>query len=364
MGVGPVSLEGFASFVRDIGDRCTLLQLSGDRLIAGSHKGEVACWSISRGSEIWRVSVSGPCSDSDIDGNIMFFTESDKVHAINLENGDFIWSVSLEGSSDLIRYANGGVWATSSVYELEIQDYTEASVWLIDRGGKLTKRWEIEGRAWTISAVGKEVTLGLSRPRCGFVVVSKSIEPEYFSLENHAPITTGLLSDQDAIFLGHSDGGVSELSGEARICRTAGSSSISSLDASGEWIAGLESGLIVSGEKLGSWIVETEGKVDFVKLGFAIDERDSVWASSWSNQAVISIIELRNGAIELEALHAERIGVACSSGGVMALGDDIGNIFLFEQKVLERRLNQAEEEFAGRKNRALLRSKIRNLRSK
>ena len=150
--VAVASLESYSSFVREVDDECAFVRASGDFLFSGSRSGEVACWNISSGAEIWRMMFDGPCSDSDCNEEILFFCESGSIHAIRISSGEVIWSVRLEGSSDFVRVSNGFVWVTTSVYNFEIQDYSEGAVWQIDFGGDVRNRCETVGRAWSLSA--------------------------------------------------------------------------------------------------------------------------------------------------------------------------------------------------------------------
>ena len=74
-----VSLESYSSYVREVDGECVFVRVSNNFLFAGSRSGEVACWDISRGVELWRLNFEGPCSDSDYDDEIFFLTESDNI---------------------------------------------------------------------------------------------------------------------------------------------------------------------------------------------------------------------------------------------------------------------------------------------
>ena len=48
----------------------------------------------------------------------------------------------LEGASDYVLAVEGSIWATSSVYEIEVGDYTESSIWRFNRS---TASWVSDG---------------------------------------------------------------------------------------------------------------------------------------------------------------------------------------------------------------------------
>ncbi|MBV43732.1 MAG: hypothetical protein CMA54_03010 [Euryarchaeota archaeon] len=354
-------LHHFASFVRELNGECTLLRIFGDNLVAGSRLGDLACWSIGSGTEIWRILVEGPCSDCDLEGDLLCVSESDKLHAIDIRTGEFLWNCELEGSSDFVRIS-GGVWATSSVYTIEIQDYTEASVWLFDKEGQVGGKWEIEGKAWFLAAESDLVTVGLGRPKCGYANVAIGEGPVYFSVDNKSPITTGAVSDEGSRYLGHSDGGISEITGEGSSSHKVESGSVTSITIEEDWLAGFESGSVLSGPSLGSWSTEVGGSVDAVCLGPSLRGEVCVWSSSWSEKAKLSLLDKISGDIQFEVSHGSRIGKICSAGKTITLGDSEGNIFLIEEGVLRRRFEQVEEGFVEGKKRSLIRRRINSLR--
>ncbi len=147
MGTG--GLEYYSSLIREIDGECSLLCIEEDSIVAGSRTGELACWNITTGSEAWRVMFGGPCSNADVNCGKLYISEADNLHCIDFSDGAVLWSATLEGSSDLVRCTDNGVWVTSSIYNLEIQDYYDSSVWLFDGKGEMSGRWPIEGRAWS-----------------------------------------------------------------------------------------------------------------------------------------------------------------------------------------------------------------------
>ena len=117
------NLIDYSSLVRVIGAECAFVRVSSELLVSGSKSGEVACWELRSGKEMWRSKFEGPCSNADSNKDFLFVTESDRVQAIMLASGEEAWCVELEGSSDLVRISSEGILVTSSVYNFEIQDY-------------------------------------------------------------------------------------------------------------------------------------------------------------------------------------------------------------------------------------------------
>ncbi len=355
-------LESFASLIRNIGDECTLLRIVNGRLIAGSRNGSIICWKISDGREVWRLALDGPCISIESDGDSIFFAESDKIHAADLLTGEILWSINLEGSSDLIFLTDRALWATSSVYNFELQDYVDGVVWRIGYDGETSERWDIEGRAWSLAANEKVATIGLSRPRCGFAEVSYENGVVYKKLGNSSPVTVGVSSEDGSIYFGHSDGGVSKIGNRGTHKFDLASSAINSIEINESLIVGTDTGEIICHDNDELWQVMCIGNVDWIKSGPSPVKEESLWACSWSDKAVVSLIEMTSGSIELSLDHQYRIRVFFSSTDFIALGDDGGGIYIFERSVLSRRLNQVNEIGSMSKDDVLLRRKIRNLR--
>ncbi|HIL43831.1 MAG TPA: hypothetical protein EYG36_02200, partial [Candidatus Poseidoniales archaeon] len=142
------TLGAVSSFERELGSACTVLRIDGDDLLGGSQEGVLACWSVDSGNERWRVEVNGPISDIAMIDSRVYAAASSDLHALDAGTGDIIWSRPLEGASDFVQVCEGVVWAASSVYEIEISDYTESTVWMFDSEGSLQEHWTFSERAW------------------------------------------------------------------------------------------------------------------------------------------------------------------------------------------------------------------------
>ncbi len=355
-------LEFYSSLVRHVDGECALLRISGDFLVAGASSGQVACWSIASGSEVWRKEFEGPCSDADILGGVLYFTESNKLHSIELMTGVALWDVELEGSSDFVRCSRRHLWATSSVYNFEIQDYSEGAVWKLGLDGEVIRSWKTEGRAWALSSLEDSALLGLSRPKCGYATVSESNELEYIALENDNPVTIG---DDDGglrVFLGHSRGGLTEIcEGESKSLSRA-ESSVSAIEFDDGWIAGLESGEILVGESFGSWSTNIGGSIENVCIGPSLEGGRWLWASSWGQGSRITIMDPSNGSVKLEFPHPSRIYSVCSFEKTICFGDSEGLVFVLEEGVIRRRFSHSDEGVLKENDKSAMRRKIRGLR--
>ena len=146
----------------------------------------------------------------------MFVTASSSLYAIDDSDGSIFWKRELEGASDYVLSVEGSIWATSSVYEIEVGDYTESSIWRFNRSGELVKRWVIPERCWFIGPSFGKIILGLGRPRCGILSIDGD-DLVHFEIGDGNPIVCGDYTTQDGgsaiSILGHSSGAVSWVEG-------------------------------------------------------------------------------------------------------------------------------------------------------
>ena len=344
-----LSLEAISSYVRDLSSACSVVRLNGDSLFAGSHDGLLICWEASSGSECWRVSITGPISDISLDAGILYVTSSDSLHAIDEAEGSLLWSKQLEGASDYVLADDENVWATSSVYELEVADFIEATVWRFDTSGNEIERWVIAERPWHLASDGYGgVVLGLGRPRCGYLRVQPEGDTEHIPLSTNSPVTCGSGNGAELIF-GHADGNIGGLENSIN----EGNSLVNSI-ASGPngWISGHDDGSISM--KTVSEILP--GSIDAVGIVEAAG-----WASSFDGKNVCVMIL---GEESITITHDSRLRQMDYSTSSIVLGDDRGRIFVVESEVMQRRIDSQQEEPGEETKNSELRARLRMLRNR
>ena len=347
-----------SSFIRDIRSMCTVIKISDDYLVSGSQKGILACWTISSGTENWRIEFEGPCSEVCIEGNNLYLTEEGNIHLIDLNLGKIKWSKELEGLSDFIQVSGENIWVTSSIYDLHISNYSESTVWLFDKNGLKLEEWLVEGKPWFFGVTKYGVYLGLSRPKCGYAKISIGKEVEYITLKNKNPITTGFLQE-DIIFLGHSDGKISELNNNSVREIEVGDRAVNTLEYDEKIIVGLESGEIYSEN---GWKNKIRNSIDKIMKGPPIDDLKTIWLSSWENSTTIYALDIMLGEVKYEINHVSRIREMVSFDNFIALGDSEGKIFLIENVVFNRRIKSKSEVTKNDQKRVLLKDRLRRLR--
>jgi len=355
------SLESVSSFERGLGSACTALRFGEGNLLAGSQEGALVCWSVDSGDELWRVEVDGPISDLALEGDRVYVAASSDLHVFDVGSGEVVWSHALEGASDYVRVYEGVIWASSSVYEIEISDYTESTVWMFDSSGSLQQRWTFPERTWHLSLHDDGgVLLGLGRPRCGYLRIRGGEEAEHHDLKSGSPVTVGACGSDGRFLVGHSDGSVSMLSESGEVPGEVRSTQVRAICSSGRsWFSGHHSGEVVS--SLG-WVVSAPGAVQSLAPGPGATDGNGIWSTRWGGGGSrVEVLNAADGSMALELEHPHRIRHIQSVGEIVALGDSEGRIHLIEKEVLSRRLrtdgDSDEDERRGR-----LMARLRKLR--
>ena len=347
------SLEEIASFVRDLGSECTCLVLHNNMLISGSKEGRIASWNIENGHEEWQCDVDGPISDMEISDRI-YFTASAELHAMKIETGEIEWTVDIGGSSDFIKIDNDSIWVTSSLYEIEVQDYTETTLLKFDKNSKLIKKITFEEKPWFIGLSDNNLALGIGRPRCGCLFVDSDYVLSHKEIKDNSPITMGIETEL-GLLLGHSNGTITEINnGEINIMRFEEYPISSILRNNHYRCVGNDNGTIISSK---NWERNFVKKIDCL-----IKIENSIWASTTTNKNNIYILDEDNGDTKYKIYHDSRVRLIRYINGKIALSDEKGKVMLLEPDVVFRRLEEVSEMMQDQEKRDLLKKRLRELR--
>jgi len=347
-----LTLEAVSSFTRGLQGACTALALDGDSLVGGSHDGQIVRWSPLTGEKKWGLDTEGPISDMHLAEQLLFVSSSSVLSCLSLETGEVLWESDLEGASDYVVQTGDVVWATSSVYEIEVSDYVESTLWAFSLDGSLLNRWSFEERCWFLAPHPEEgVVMGLGRPRCGYFWARVGEDLSHVRLSTESPVTVGA-EGPDGILFGHSDGVITDLRGSAMGNSEASIRSLSSFD-SGSWAYGTDEGT-VGGD---GWKGSVGGSVDAIvpKPG-----KGGVWAISWSGSSSFHSVQDSLGVSEIT--HQQRISSFAHKGEWVALGDENGRIFSINADFLERRMSDGPSEGPEDGRSSHLRDRLRRLR--
>ena len=345
-------IEDLSSFVREIDSECTTLNMNQKYIIAGSKSGKITCWDVDSGKENWNIDVNGPISDLSLSDEI-YVTASAELHAIETESGKLKWSIDIQGSSDLLYVDDEFVYVTSSLYEIEIEDYTETTLFQFDKNGNLNWEIEFEERPWFIDKKNGEIILGIGRPRCGYLSVNEKGNISHWQIEE-SPVNMGV-STNLGFLLGHSNGIVVEsINGKIRKFQC-GNYPISAMNSNNEyWQVGNKNGRILTSENME---VKLDGNIDSI-----LETDKFFWVCTSTNENSVYLLDKKNGSIKYQFSHRSRIRFMRSNDNSLTISDDEGMIMLFDLNKLDKKIESKNEEVEDLERRNLLKKRLRELR--
>ena len=345
-------IEDLSSFVREIDSECTTLNMNQKYIIAGSKSGKITCWDVDSGKENWNIDVNGPISDLSLSDEI-YVTASAELHAIETESGKLKWSIDIQGSSDLVYVDDEFVYVTSSLYEIEIEDYTETTLFQFDKNGNLNWEIEFEERPWFIDKKNGEIILGIGRPRCGYLSVNEKGNISHWQIEE-SPVNMGV-STNLGFLLGHSNGIVVEsINGKIRKFQC-GNYPISAMNSNNEyWQVGNKNGRILTSENME---VKLDGNIDSI-----LETDKFFWVCTSTNENSVYLLDKKNGSIKYQFSHRSRIRFMRSNDNSLTISDDEGMIMLFDLNKLDKKIESKNEEVEDLERRNLLKKRLRELR--
>ena len=373
-----LSIESISSYVRDLSSSCSALLLVEDLLFAGSHDGLLVSWDASSGVERWRVSIDGPISDFSLDLDTLFVTSSDSLYSIDVSDGSILWNRDLEGASDYVVASDGIVWATSSVYELEVADFIENIVWRFDADGKELERWDISEKPWHIG-LDKEgsLLLGIGLPRCGVAKISSGEKRLQFILKplstyengqdiRRSPVTCGdcsadffyapspySKSPEEENWVWENDPELTK-----RLSFGVTGSDVTAVKSTGfGFVYGTSTGFYYysgcegTGATTKDGVVISPMRTDLVQINGSIDAvaglEDSIWLSYYDSRRsqytlyreITRDDTYRENGKHHFIPHDSRVRLMDSSDDILVMGDEQGRVFVIESEVAQRRMD-------------------------
>ena len=415
-----VNLTDVCWWERRLSTSISAVAMYGDSVLVGDWDGLVECWTF-EGELKWRTKTidrigqfafstePGGAVDEVADGEevltddaagILYATAGRHLVRINPEDGEIIWSIGLDGSADSIEVTkDGSVWATSAVYDIELNDFIESACTLIDTSSEILGQAIFAERAWHIEVRGDSVLLGLGRPRGGFFIIrsdenceeksndlpndsgsevsdlaredgseagerveeggtgkqveekSEKEELNNLTLEHHdlgdSPVTCGIAGRQKTI-LGHADGSLTAIENGKKIkisqpfkMRDGG---IDGLVCTASGIATVDEAGAISHLATGQkdlWSSNLTNAEAPISEGPCLDSESSraVWVTAWNgSEAVLASFGHNNGEQQTQFVESSRIRVLDYAANYLAVGFDDGRILLLERELLIKRL--------------------------
>ncbi len=376
-------LRELAWFERNLDAGISTLHLDEERLVAGDWEGGIHCWDL-EGEHLWTTKTSNRVSGMAVGGEQLYAVCGHDIVSIVLESGAIRWKHELEGSSDLVACTPEGetILATSSIFDLEMNDFLESSIWRFNSEGELLHRDVIDERPWSISMRKDGVGfLPLSRPRCGMIRATPD-GLHHTPLPTKSPATCGTVAQSHTV-VGHVDGTLTCIDDGMVMdddTYTNQPGSIESLSATepgflvsisiesgvtGAGFGGAE-GIARSYDERGKllWQVETEigRNIEHVMYGPIVEKHSSAWVASWDKRkSIVEVRSSRGGEPLFRAESESRVMSIEGNQAYLTLGFDDGTLYLLESNLLARRLSAGPEEDNGN-HRYVLAEKLRRLR--
>ena len=346
-------IEDLASFVRDLGSECTTLNMGDNFLLAGSKIGRITLWDTNTGQEKWTTEVEGPISDLGIDERI-YLTASAELHAIDKENGAIEWSVDIGGSSDMIGINGEKIFVTSSLYEIEVQDYTETTFLIFDKSGKLITSINFEEKPWFMGKQDRNIILGIGRPRCGILTVDGEYDISHSRTDGDSPVNMGIKTN-NGFLLGHSNGSITEIIDGGRKSIQCGNDSITAMNSAGfSWQVGDKNGNIFSSD---GWRKKLGNRINAI-----VEAKHHIWVSVISGKNTVYLLDKKDGDIKHQFSHNNKIQLMELTDDNLAISDEEGKIMFFDMKTLDKRIKTVVEVSKDLERRNLLKKRLRALR--
>ncbi|MBD13578.1 MAG: hypothetical protein CMJ72_00255 [Planctomycetaceae bacterium] len=377
-------LRDLAWFERKLDAGISAVHLDEQRVVAGDWDGTVHCWNL-EGETLWVTKTSNRVSGFAVGGEWLYAVCGRDIVSIGLESGEILWDYELEGSSDLVACTPEGetILATSSIFDLEMNDFLESSIWRFNSKGELIHQGSIDERPWAISMRKDGIAfLPLSRPRCGMIRATND-ELHHTPLPTSSPATCGTIAQSHTV-VGHVDGTLTciddgmVMDDDTYTNQPGSIESISATEpgflvstsiepgAVGAGFGGAE-GVARSYDEKGKllWQIETEmgRNIEHVMYGPVVLAESSAWVTSWDKRkSIVEVRASRSGNSLFRAESESRVISIEGNQAYLTIGFEDGTLYLFESDLLSRRLSTDSDKQDG-SHRSDLADKLRRLRS-
>lgn len=330
---------------------------------AGGWNGSVKRWD-DKGDLLWSTILNDRVNDIVFHRDCLIATAGLHIVCLEKSSGIVRWTHALEGSADAALIHNDVVYAVSSVYDIEHNDFIESAVWAYDLDG--TERWvnRMDERPWTILSSNEQVWLGLGRPKCGFATIAVDGTLLHCDGPVDAPITSGD-SHGATLAFGHADGTVSNQS----------SKTLRTFETGIESLVCDEAGIAVAEESGHLHSMAYDGKLNWSLngdsieaqcIGFTINGHKSHWFSrSTGTKSSLGVANGEDGTLFVQSESVDVRYLSCVDNRVVA-GCQNGTVYVWEQGLFGRRISDQNEQGALAKDpkKTALQDRLRKLRER
>lgn len=331
-------------------------------VLAGGWDGALKHWN-DAGDVLWSAELPDRITSISVHENSVLVTAGLHIACVELGSGEVTWSHALEGSADALLVMTNAVYAISSVYDIEHNDFIESAVWKYSIDGEFEWIQRMDERPWVILEHEKVPWIGLGRPKCGFSSVASDGTLTHHTTEANSPITCGTASLQTLLF-GHADGTVSNLEGTTFVKHSETVDSLSATE-NGFTVA-LENGLIAAYDSKGKQLWDSAGEdVSNQSPGFSLNGIQTHWtARKVGLRGRVEVRKTTDGA-PLGAAETEHVtAIAHNSNNRVAIGCEDGRLLVWDAAMVERRLTNSSQLTKQDQKKSVLQEKLRALRDR
>ncbi len=346
---------------RSLGESVSALHLESDGgVYAGGWNGSLKHWD-AEGTLVWTASLPDRITVLSVSEGAIFATAGLNIVCLEADTGEQRWSHALEGSADTLALFKHRVYAVSSVYDIEHNDFLESAVWNFSFDGAMNWVQRMDERPWVLLEHKSKLWLGLGRPKCGFSSIDEEGVLTHHSAETDSPITCGA-SDEKTMLFGHANGVVSNSKGATLVAEESSAEHLVTVPSG--YIAALENGILIC--RAGSEEV-WRSRGDAITLhqcAFAFKETQTHWTSRWAgSQGILEVRDTETGEV-LVSSQSSRCESMASNNQRIALGFENGDICLWEQDMFERRMSKDHQKVKKDERKSALQDKLRALRDR
>tara|TARA_B100000900_G_scaffold204991_1_gene173758 strand:+ start:3044 stop:4114 length:1071 start_codon:yes stop_codon:yes gene_type:complete len=346
---------------RSLGEPVSALLIdSNNSIIAGGWNGILTKWS-AEGDELWSIQLPDRIGSISVTENAVYVCAGLHLVAVNSNQGELIWQHALEGSADEVTTFNGLIYATSSVYDIEHNDFIDSAIWCFD--GKGEKVWEthMDERPWTMIVSSDQLLVGLGRPKMGAGIVENDGSLTYLTLESTSPVTAGTDSIEGAIF-GHANGDLT----------TSNHKVLSGLGESISVICATDSKLITIGKDNELTTLKSNfepqwssnvGPISTLSSGFLVDDKSTIWVGIQQGINGLLKVICQGDGETISSMVCGKVNCIHSNGNRVAAGDEKGELFVWQDEMFNRRLtgNISDDNDERRES---MRERLKSLRKR
>lgn len=356
-------MDLFASawMTRSLGESVSAVYLEQEGgIFAGGWDGNLKHWD-AEGELVWTATLPDRITVLAIHGGSVFATAGLHVVCLEATTGVQRWSHALEGSADSLYVFEERLYAISSVYDIEHNDFLESAVWNFSFDGTMNWIQRMDERPWTIQEFKGKLFFGLGRPKCGFSAIDAYGIITHNEVKTDSPITCGTSAKKSMLF-GHANGVVSNHKGA--IQSTEESSVELLVTTPLGYIAALENGTLIH-RKGAEEVWSCNGDIITVQqCGFSFVDVPTHWAGRWSGSE--GRVEVRNSETGelLISNQSSRCESIASNSDRIVVGFENGDICLWERSMFERRMKNGNKSEKKDERKSALQDKLRALRDR